>query len=95
MRRTTPPLPSPTPRESPNDRVRPIAPRLLGRRPSAAYLGQSLPAFDGLRAAGEIPAPIPVPSSRNPSRVSRVPVWDIEDLDLCIARWKSRNGGAR
>ncbi len=62
-------------------------PRLLPRRLAAGYLSVSAAQFDLLRARGEIRA-VPVPSDRNPGGVSRVPLFDVRDLDATIEKWK-------
>jgi hypothetical protein len=64
-----------------------VVPRLLRRTEAAAYLNLSPAQFDLLRNRGEF-SPVPVPSDRNPSGVSRVPVFDVRDLDAAIERWK-------
>ena len=66
-----------------------IRPRLLRRVQPAAYLNASASQFDLLRHGGDFPAPILFPSTRNPDGRSRVPLWDVADLDAWIDRRKA------
>jgi len=65
-----------------------VIPRLLRRTEAAGYLGLSPSAFDLLRHRGEITA-VPVPSDRSPDGWSRTPLFDREDLDRAVERWKN------
>jgi hypothetical protein len=64
-----------------------VAPRLLPRQPSANYISVSVSMFDALRARGEIPPPILIPAAHRDGH-SRIPLWDLKDLDATIERWK-------
>ena len=68
-----------------------IVPRLLNRQQACRYLGISASMFDAHRVRGLVPPPVPVPSTRNDGRSSRVPLFDIRDLDGTVDNWK-RNG---
>lgn len=66
-----------------------IRPRLLRRVQAAGYLNASASQFDLLRHDADFPAPILFPSTRNPNGQSRVPLWDVADLDAWIDRRKA------
>jgi hypothetical protein len=56
---------------------------------AAGYLNASASQFDLLRHGADFPAPILFPSTRNPDGRSRVPLWDVADLDAWIDRRKA------
>ena len=62
-----------------------VVPRLLRRQEAARYLGISVAQLDVLRAMGEI-HPLAVPSRLGGS--IRKPLFDRQDLDGVIDRWK-------
>jgi hypothetical protein len=60
-------------------------PRLLRRESAARYLGISVQQLDVLRASAEIDV------VRMPGRLGvavRTPLFDIQDLDRAVERWK-------
>jgi hypothetical protein len=61
-----------------------IVPRLLRRGELSAYLNVSCAALDLLRLTPDFPRPIVMPSTRSPSGVSRVPLWDRQRIDSWI-----------
>ena len=61
--------------------------RLVNRRLGAHYLCVSPAAFDAWRARGYITA-TPVPSPHGDG-ASRVPLFDLRDLDDTVDRWKA------
>lgn len=62
-------------------------PRLRNRGAAAAYLSCSKAQLDFLRMTGEL-TPVAMPGKKG--RASRVPLYDVHDLDAAIDRWKSR-----
>ena len=71
-----------------------IQPRLYRRLDSAAYLNISGAQLDLLRTCPDFPRPLTLPSTRNPSGGSRIPLWDRADLDRWIERQKGAGDGA-
>jgi hypothetical protein len=67
-----------------------IVPRLYRRGQSAAYINASPSQFDLLRLDPDFPEPITFPSTRNPNGKSRVPLWDVKDLDAWIDHQKAK-----
>lgn len=70
-----------------------IVPRLVRRRGTAHYLGDiSLAQVDQLRAMGEI-TPVAMPGRLG--RATRIPLYDLRDLDSAVERWKANGGQPR
>jgi hypothetical protein len=67
----------------------PVTPRLVNRRTAASYLGLALATFDALRGQGEI-APVPVPAAHRHGALLRTPLFDLQDLDALVDKWKAR-----
>lgn len=68
-----------------------VVPRLLRRAEAAVYLGISIAMLDSLRSRGEIAAPVPMPGRKD--EPIRTPLFDRQDLDAAIEKWKA-NGRA-
>jgi hypothetical protein len=68
-----------------------IVPRLLRRCEAARYLNLSPAALDLLRARGDV-VPVRVPALRRNGEALRIPLFDLQDLDALIDKWKQDGG---